>query len=429
MKWCVLMLGPVLAGYVICRRKKNTTWSEVFLVCGLACVLGLLAGYAGTKENLLSEEGYLIRGKAGEGDYETELILQVDGTNENVFTIVVPEQTLTAAEEEAYLEAALSEIENEIKGTNLSLDEIRTPLLIHPSYQNELVTAEWSFSETGIFDDSGNVIAEKGLKQAIPVVASVELQCGKSCLEHSFYLIVYSEELSEDERLERAIRDAIISNGNMDGTGILMLPAEADGHSLAWSVKESNLPIQVMALGMVVAFLLPELKKEREREEKKKREEQLLREYPNLVNKLTLLLGAGMTIQGAWKRITEMYLTARTKKLISKKELYEEMLITRYEIESGRGEVQAFEAFGERCGAQRYRKFSGFFVQNLRKGSNSLCDILEKEMLDLFAEKRNTAKRYGEEATTKMLFPMLLMLGIVIFIIMVPAVISFQTGV
>lgn len=35
-------------------------------------------------------------------------------------------------------------------------------------------------------------------------------------------------------------------------------------------------------------------------------------------------------------------------------------------------------------------------------------------------------KRYGEEAGTKLLFPMMLMLGIVMVILLVPAVLAFQ---
>lgn len=35
-------------------------------------------------------------------------------------------------------------------------------------------------------------------------------------------------------------------------------------------------------------------------------------------------------------------------------------------------------------------------------------------------------KRYGEEAGTKLLFPMMLMLGIVMVILLVPAMLAFQ---
>ena len=106
--------------------------------------------------------------------------------------------------------------------------------------------------------------------------------------------------------------------------------------------------------------------------------------------------------------------------------LYEEMLITCHEIESGVGEARAYERFGERCGLHRYRKFCSLLVQNLRKGTRGLVQLLEQEVSDAFEERKNLAKKSGEEAGTKMLFPMMMMFGIIIVIIMVPAFLSLQ---
>ena len=52
--------------------------------------------------------------------------------------------------------------------------------------------------------------------------------------------------------------------------------------------------------------------------------------------------------------------------------------------------------------------------------------LLEYESSESFRERKETAKRLGEEAGTKMLFPMLLMMAIVFAIIMVPAVMKFS---
>ena len=50
--------------------------------------------------------------------------------------------------------------------------------------------------------------------------------------------------------------------------------------------------------------------------------------------------------------------------------------------------------------------------------------LLEQEVSDAFEERKNLAKKSGEEAGTKMLFPMMMMFGIIIVIIMVPAFLS-----
>ena len=48
------------------------------------------------------------------------------------------------------------------------------------------------------------------------------------------------------------------------------------------------------------------------------------------------------------------------------------------------------------------------------------------EAADAFEERKNLAKKYGEEAGTKLLLPMMIMFGIVVAVIMVPAMMSMQ---
>ena len=61
----------------------------------------------------------------------------------------------------------------------------------------------------------------------------------------------------------------------------------------------------------------------------------------------------------------------------------------------------------------------------LKRGHQTLR-ILEVEAIESFEERKELAKRIGEEAGTKLLFPMMLMLLIVIVIVIVPAFLSFQ---
>ena len=51
---------------------------------------------------------------------------------------------------------------------------------------------------------------------------------------------------------------------------------------------------------------------------------------------------------------------------------------------------------------------------------------LDREATEAFEERKNRAKELGEEAGTKLLFPMLMMLLVVLIIVMVPAFISFR---
>ena len=101
------------------------------------------------------------------------------------------------------------------------------------------------------------------------------------------------------------------------------------------------------------------------------------------------------------------------------------MQITYREIKDGCPEGQAYEKFGLRIGLLPYRKFASLLFQNLQKGSGNLRYLLEQEADSVMEERKNAAKKQGEEAGTKMLMPMMLMLVIVLIIIVVPAATSF----
>lgn len=51
--------------------------------------------------------------------------------------------------------------------------------------------------------------------------------------------------------------------------------------------------------------------------------------------------------------------------------------------------------------------------QNLRKGTKGLSELLKLESIQAFEERKARAKRLGEEAGTKLLLPMFLMLVVV----------------
>ena len=111
------------------------------------------------------------------------------------------------------------------------------------------------------------------------------------------------------------------------------------------------------------------MEQSRKKEREKKRKALLELQYADMVSNLVLLLGAGMTVSKAWNRLTENYMNERQKRTICRKEVYEEMQRTSFEIKNGMGEERAYERFGERCGGYRYRKFGNLLAQNLRKGS------------------------------------------------------------
>ena len=79
-------------------------------------------------------------------------------------------------------------------------------------------------------------------------------------------------------------------------------------------------------------------------------------------------------------------------------------------------------------GDLEYKTLSTLLIQNLQKGSRYLADLLEKESVEAWEERKRKARVLGDTAATKLLLPMVLMLLVVMAVIMLPACLSFYGG-
>jgi len=411
------------------NRKSEKQGQSLYRKMGKVFALfAVLAGAALIQESMnpvLKQGNVLERQAYGDGNYDAELIWEIPEKElEQELSVHVAEQGLTKEEQQALLAAAEQEIAETFLGENESVDEIRKDVCIQSQYQDGQVTADWSFDSYQYVDLEGHVMSLE--EEEILVKAVVELGCDSQTLEYQFFFQICPKIYSEKEKINNKLKQELIKKNEKANDSTLVLPESIDDQTIIWKEKSERMPLKLLFLGIIAAGCVPLVEKSRKQEEEKRRKEKLQSEYPELVSKLTILLGAGMTLFSAWNKIATNYSNKRKNNTIPIHPLYEEMLITCHEIESGVGEARAYERFGERCGLHRYRKFCSLLVQNLRKGTRGLVQLLEQEVSDAFEERKNLAKKSGEEAGTKMLFPMMMMFGIIIVIIMVPAFLSLQ---
>ena len=156
-----------------------------------------------------------------------------------------------------------------------------------------------------------------------------------------------------------------------------------------------------------------------------KRDAAMSEDYPEIVSRLTLLLSAGMTIRAAFEKTALDYEKDKVRGKSKERYAYEEMLVTVRQMKSGKSEMSAYQEFGSRSASARFNKLGSLLSQNLKKGSSGLLNILEYETKDAFEDRKAIARRKGEEAGTKLLLPMGMMLVIVLVIVVVPSIITF----
>ena len=105
--------------------------------------------------------------------------------------------------------------------------------------------------------------------------------------------------------------------------------------------------------------------------------------------------------------------------------LINELQHSKHNFEIGMAEGRVYYELGRRLKLPCYIKILTLLEQNVTKGSKGLVEILEQEERNALEERMNLAKKSGEEAGTKILGPMILLLIIVMLMIMIPAFLSF----
>lgn len=409
--------------------EKSLTVKQIQVLCVMiGFLLSIALKIAAGKEAAL-KDGFSRAGH-GEGAVLYEVLVEGihkgnPGQKETV-EIPVGERQYTDDEAETIYEQALPELVDQILGENPSLEQVRSDLTLTGRLMPYGFQIHWESDSPEILDSFGGVHNEKLPETGREVYLKAALTDGVHDREYDLRVAVFPPLLTEEERELAAFSQWVKEQDkNQETEEKFRLPEAYEGRTLKYRVKEETDYRVFPVLGILAAVLLPFKEKSDKQQAVKKREQQLLLDYSEVVSKLMVFIGAGMTIRLAWERIVRGYEQGVKKKERRERLVYEEMRYTADRMASGISEGKAYEEFGRRCGLQPYVKLAALLEQNRKTGSKNLKSVLELEMASAFEQRKNLAKRLGEEAGTKLLLPLFLMLGIVMVMIVVPAFLSF----
>ena len=384
----------------------------VFLI-----LLGASIAVDVSKESL--GNGVIERGEIGDEGKEYQLTLDIENiVKDYEYTLEVSPALPTEKEAKEQIALAIEQIEQDFEETG-------TEVPIQKTYLEGTVKAKWSFQPYGIIDSSGKVMQNK-LEEDTVIQVGVNLSCGAYEREYEFSYLLMKPQLTEEQELLQKVEISLEEQLQKEGNTTIKLPEELDGKSLVWSEKREYITPQMLLLEIVAVVLLWFVQKRKQKEDEKKRIQEMELDYPDIVSQLSLLLGAGMTTRQAWNRLATQYNFKRKNGMVAKRPVYESILRMNGRLLEGESERNAYEQFRMEIPASCYHKLMRILLGNLEKGSQGICVRLEEESQSAFEQRILQAKKRGEEASTKMLGPLILMLLIVMGIVMVPALIGFQ---
>lgn len=294
----------------------------------------------------------------------------------------VGEQKYKEQDIEQKFQEAFSYAQKNLLGENKSYDYITKDLNFFDEIPDSGIEISWMPEDYELIDSSGKVQNEEfNEEQKRGVITNVvgTFSYGEIIYEREYPLCIYEREVTEEESKKKQLMKVLEDYERRDDTkGSFQIPSVLNGFRLERENNKNN-RITLFLLGIILFICLIYVENSRMNEQIKKRNEEILMDYPMIVNQLVLYLGAGMTIQGSFSKINESYKKKRREKIISKKYAYEELNIMIHQLQGGVSQEKAYYDFGQRVGLLPYMKIISFITQNLYQGSREILHLLEQE--------------------------------------------------
>ena len=396
------------------KKKKK---EMLLLLLAAILILGLCV-FHDWQNSRLENDNSIIRGEYGSGKQEVSLQMKTtEGEWKEIDLVIHPKEYSKQELEELFLTACEC-LSDRIRKENESLEQVSTDLDLITEIEDFPFFLTWKSSNEKILNTAGELIRpDETIEEDVELTVTFQYEDWEREYKIPVHVTVkanhdvtYYVEKNLKEQEEKTRQDEQF-----------VLPETFQNEVMQWRYPPGN---SAMVLGMLFLIMFPFISNQKDREihkQTKVRKEQLQEKFPEFISKLILLLETGMSIRGAVFQIA-----GDLQKKNKKDYLSEELQYICRQMKNGLAEKDAYELLAKRCGLTSYQKLSGLLVQHLHKGGSSILETLRKEAEKATEERRRQLQKKGEEMGTKLLFPMMIMLVIVMVFIMVPALFSFQ---
>lgn len=386
--------------------------SIVILVVFATCAIGLLVCLSNKSAGIVKE---LIRSEPGKGTTNYSLKAHYDGSSDDI-EIPIDEYKYSKKEIEKKLDSSIEKIKHEILNGNESLENVTTALNLISEYDQ--IKIFWEIEDSNVIGYNGEIKTELKDDEKIEVNLFATLSFAGETRIVEIPVVIASKTLTKKEKLLNEIKEEI-DKSNDEYKKSVKLPTKINGKDITFEKTSATNESAFLILG-IIALVAIFIGYDKGLENKvKKRNEQMTMDFAEIVSKLSILYEAGLSIKMAWEKIVADYELKKEERFA-----YQEMKLTLEKIKNGMSEREAYQEFGKRCGLHQYIKLGNILEQNLSKGTKGMKLLLSAEVADSFENRKRLARKKGEEASTKLLIPMIMMLVIVIIIIAVPALMS-----
>lgn len=395
---------------------------------------------------IFEKENLIKRPKNGgiDSNYNIRIDIGDKITNRDIDFVISPKRYTIDEIDEKY-EYLADEIITNMLGGNESYDNINKNLKFEKNiYDGIEVIYDFKLDENMPFDEAKkyyNLIDDTGIihneliNEGESINGYIEFYMRTYVVgqDNKYNSDIYSVKATIKGKIldeeEKVIKDLLlnIDNNNKANQNIeyVSMPLEINGLQIKYNNKTDFTFLIIFLLGVVCIILLEYKKRNDQKIIEKEKKEILINIYPKFITKLLLYLETGLTVRNALSRIANDYRVSVENGLYKNNILYDKLYELKVKLDNGANEEKVYENISHELDDRKYNRFFNMIIQNFKNGSKELSKILELEAYDSLQEKKNNIKKLGEEASTKLIMPLLLELMIIMAVIIVPAFMGF----
>ncbi len=279
----------------------------------VTCVLfisGILLTGADAVRSVKQLQPAIERNDYGKGSKTEVLDVKVGDTKKKIRTdIEVSERRYTTEEIQELFGRIIRRMDRLILNENQTPDHVETDLNLITEIPGEPVTVSWELDRYDVMNVKGEIqeknIAEKGtlvkLNAVLTYTENEKEQAAYQCV-----VCVYPKKLSGEEKIKKTVTENMKkADEKQREQETMILPERLGKNEIRYYHPFHNRGMIMLTMSIMIGILLCALQKQNEKKALEDRKKQMLKDYPDIINKLTLYLGAGMTVKRAWRKVTE----------------------------------------------------------------------------------------------------------------------------
>lgn len=183
---------------------------------------------------------------------------------------------------------------------------------------------------------------------------------------------------------------------------------------LAWIADNEALAV----LGLIVSCCVPFLRAKELRNRVAMRRQRIVMELPELLGKLLLIVNAGDNVLRALSRCVEQQQPGSNP-------LYDELRSALAAMKRGESMAAALEEMGRRCAVPEVKLFASTLLINARRGGEVFVPALRELTRQMWEKRKATVRTLGEQASSKLVFPLTLVFLCIMILVGAPAMLMF----